>query len=101
MAPVCVTEPPRRGNDSMGFQRLFRLPPRTQNSNPESRLGPSKLQMDHSREISMPHARQVRTRPPIGAGAAVALLALALACAVLPTRAADTPPTPATDAALK
>ncbi len=48
----------------------------------------------------MPHTRQVRTRLPV-AGAAVALLALALACAALPTRAADTPPKPATDATVK
>src|SRR2546425_4268904 len=69
------------------------------NSNPESRLGPSKLQMDRSREISMPYVSQVRPRPPIAAGAAVALLALA--CAALPTRAADTPPRPATEATVK
>ena len=49
----------------------------------------------------MQHASQVGTRPPIAAGTVVALLALALACAALPTRAADTPSTPATDAAVK
>ena len=48
----------------------------------------------------MPHTRQVRTQLPV-AGAAVALLALALACAALPTRAADTPPKPATKATVK
>jgi len=49
----------------------------------------------------MQHASQVGTRPSIAAGTVVALLALALACAALPTRAADTPSTPATDAAVK
>jgi len=57
--------------------------------------------MDRFREIPMPYASQVRARPPIAMGAAVALLALALACAALPTRAADTPPKPATDATVK
>ncbi len=49
----------------------------------------------------MPHVSQVRTRPPIAAGAAVVLLALALACAALPTRAADTPSKPAADVMVK
>ena len=49
----------------------------------------------------MQHASQVGTRPPIAAGTVVALLAVALACAALPTRAADTPSKPATDAAVK
>lgn len=49
----------------------------------------------------MPYATQVRARPPVAVGATVALLALALACAALPTRAADTPSKPATDATVK
>jgi hypothetical protein len=57
--------------------------------------------MDCSREISMPHTSQVRARLPVAVGATVALLALALACAALPTRAADTPSKPATDATVK
>ena len=55
--------------------------------------------MDRSREISMPRASQVRTRRPIAAGAAVALLALAWAA--LPTQAADAPPKPAPEATVK
>jgi hypothetical protein len=57
--------------------------------------------MDRFRETAMPYASQVRTRPPVAVGAAVALFALTLACAALPTRAADTPPKPATDATVK
>jgi hypothetical protein len=57
--------------------------------------------MDRSREISMPHIRQIRTRPPVAPGAAVGLLVLALGCAALPTQAADTPPKPTTDTAVK
>jgi hypothetical protein len=57
--------------------------------------------MDRFREIPMPYASQVRARPSVAVGAAVALLALALACAALPTRAADTPPKTATDAMVK
>jgi hypothetical protein len=57
--------------------------------------------MDRSREISMPHISQIRTCPPVAASAAVGLLALALACAALPARAADTPPKPTTDTAVK
>jgi len=49
----------------------------------------------------MPHTSQVRSRLPVAAGATVALFALALAGAALPTRAADTPPKPAIDATLK
>ena len=49
----------------------------------------------------MPHTGQIRTCPPVAAGAAVGLLALALFCAALPTRAADTPPKPTTDTAVK
>jgi len=49
----------------------------------------------------MPHTRQVRARLPVAVGATVALLALALACAALPTRAADTPSKPATNATVK
>jgi hypothetical protein len=49
----------------------------------------------------MPNSSHARTRLPAAAGAAVGLLALALACAALPTRAADTPPKPATDATVK
>src|ERR1700694_3383215 len=71
------------------------------NANPDGRLGPSKVQMDRSREISMPHISQIRTCPPVAASAAVGLLALALACAALPTQAADTPPKPTTDTAVK
>jgi len=40
----------------------------------------------------MPHTGQIRACPAVAAGAAVGLLALALACAALPTQAADTPP---------
>ncbi len=47
----------------------------------------------------MPRASQVRTRRPIAAGAAVALLALAWAA--LPTQAADAPPKPAPEATVK
>src|SRR5260370_36404746 len=57
--------------------------------------------MDCARGISMPHTSQVRSRLPAAAGATVALFALALAGAALPTRAADTPPKPATDATVK
>jgi hypothetical protein len=57
--------------------------------------------MDCAREISMPHTSQVRSRLPAAAGATVALFALALAGAALPTRAADTPSKPATDATVK
>jgi len=57
--------------------------------------------MDCFREISMPHTSQVRSRLPVAAGATVALFALALAGAALPTRAADTPPKPAIDATVK
>ena len=49
----------------------------------------------------MPYPSQVRARPPVAVGAAVAVLAVALACAALPTRAADTPPKPAIDATVK
>ena len=49
----------------------------------------------------MPHISQIRTCPPVAASAAVGLLALALACAALPTQAADTPPKPTTDTAVK
>jgi hypothetical protein len=57
--------------------------------------------MHRFREIAMPYASQVRARPPVAVSAAVALLALALACAALPTRAADAPPKPAADATVK
>lgn len=49
----------------------------------------------------MPYPSQVRARPPVAVGAAVAVLAVALACAALPARAADTPPKPATDTTVK
>jgi hypothetical protein len=57
--------------------------------------------MDRSREISMPHTGQIRACPPFAAGATVALFALALAGAALPTQAADTPPKPTTDTTVK
>jgi len=48
----------------------------------------------------MPHTSQVRSRLPAAAGATIAVFALALAGAAVPTRAADTPK-PATDATVK
>ena len=49
----------------------------------------------------MPHTGQIRACPSVAAGATVALFALALAGAALPTQAADTPPKPTTDTTVK